>query len=81
MPLDTWPDFESYPGPSAALDAALMREVDLSAVPLNALQQSIMNAIVELYGTDLAAMGMRLADAKDAQALLDRVKTLRYPTR
>lgn len=80
-PLDTWPDFESYPGPSAALDAALMREVDLSAVPLNALQQSIMNAIVELYGTDLAAMGMRLADAKDAQALLDRVKTLRYPTR
>jgi phospholipase C len=37
-PLDTWPDFESYPGPSAALDAALMREVDLSAVPLNALQ-------------------------------------------
>ena len=81
MPLDTWPDFESCPGPSAALDAALMREVDLSAVPLNALQQSIMNAIVELYGTDLAAMGMRLTDAKDAQALLDRVKTLRYPTR
>jgi phospholipase C len=80
-PLDAWPDFESYPGPSAALDVALMREVDLSAVPLNALQQSIMNAIVELYGTDLAAMGMRLADAKDAQALLDRVKTLRYPTR
>jgi hypothetical protein len=30
LSLDTWPDFEFYPGPSAALDAALMREVDLS---------------------------------------------------
>jgi hypothetical protein len=56
------PDFQSYPEPSAALDAALMREVDLSAVPLNALQTSIMNAILELHGTDLAAMGMRLAE-------------------
>jgi hypothetical protein len=81
LPLDTWPDFESYPRPSPELDAALMREVDLSAVPLNSLQTSIMNAILDLYGTDLAAMGMRLADAKDAQALLNRVKTLRYPTR
>ena len=81
---DSWPDFPSYPGQSPALDATLMRHVDPNAVPVNGLQASILNAIVELYGKDpavAALAGMRVKTAKDAQKLLERVKILRYPAR
>src|SRR6267154_1369607 len=81
---DPWPDFPSYPGQSPALDATLMRHVDPNAVPVNSLQASILNAIVELYGKDpavAALAGMRVKTAKDAQKLLERVKVLRYPAR
>ena len=81
-PLDTWPDFKTYPGPSSTLDSTRMRGVDLSAMPVNGLQASILNAILELYGTDPALAGMqRVTNAHEAKLLLDRVKLLRYPAR
>ena len=79
--LDSWPDFEFYPGPSPALDATMMRAVDPSTVQLNPLQASILDAILELCVKDPAALNMRLTSAKDALALLNRVENLRYPAR
>jgi hypothetical protein len=79
--LDTWPDFEFYPGPSPTLDATLMRVVHPSTVQLNRLQISILDAILELCVKDPAAVNMRLTTAKDALGLLNRVKNLRYPAR
>jgi len=79
--FDTWPDLETYPGPSPALDATLMRAIDPSTVELNSLQVSILDAILELCVKDPAAVNRRLTSAKDALALLDRVKSLRYPVR
>ncbi len=66
--LDSWPDFEFYPGPSPALDATMMRAVDPSTVQLNPLQASILDAILELCVKDPAAVNMRLTSAKDALA-------------
>jgi phospholipase C len=79
--LDTWPDFETYPGPSPALDATLMRAIDPSTVQLNSLQASILDAILELCVKDPAAVSRRLTTAQDALAVLNRAKILRYPVR
>jgi hypothetical protein len=59
----------------------MMRAVDPSTVQLNPLQASILDAILELCVKDPAALNMRLTSAKDALALLNRVKNLRYPAR
>jgi phospholipase C len=77
--IDTWPDFDQYPGPSSTLDTTMMREVDLGMRPLNVLQSSILNAIVELHATDPSIAGMQVKTAKDALAVLNRVRSLRYP--
>jgi phospholipase C len=78
--LDDWPDFEPYPGPSAALGTTLMRAVDSSTIPLNRLQASILDATQELCLKDPASVSMRPTSA-NALLLLNRVKSLRYPAR
>jgi phospholipase C len=85
--LSTWPDFPFYPGPASTVDATQIRSLDLSAVPVNGLQASILNAILELYGSDPALAGLALAsgqqvtNAQEAKTLLDRMKVLRFPAR
>ncbi len=76
---DTWPDWKDYPGPSSTLDAARMREVDLSDVRLNGLQLSILDAIREFYADDPAVSGMAITTARDAKEFLERAKKLRHP--
>ena len=48
--LNTWPNWQVYPGPSSKLNAGLMQEADPNEVPLNDLQKSILNAIRKFYG-------------------------------
>jgi phospholipase C len=76
--LDNWPDFESYPIGPVSLDLRLMRDVDLSAIPLNVLQGSILKAIREFYARDLPGAGLPIG-AEDALELLDRARSFRFP--
>jgi len=83
--LDTWPDWEFYPGPSSTLDEALMREVDPSNVPLNDLQISILNAIREFYADDPALIdrvitSRDITTARDAKEFLEEAEKLRHPS-
>jgi phospholipase C len=77
--LSTWPDLSTYPGPSTALDTTLIRRMDPSTTPLNQLQSSILEATRELALKDPSSANLRLTTAKDAIALFDRVKNLRFP--
>jgi len=82
--LDTWPDWPVYPGPSSTLNEALMRQVDLSDVPLNDLQKSILDAIREFYASDpamsaMAITSMAINTVGDAKEFLEQVEKLRHP--
>jgi phospholipase C len=82
--LDTWPEWKHYLGPSSTLNEALMRQVDLRAVPLNDLQKSIVDAIQKFYADDPALRGFAIATmpittAADAKAFLEKAKKLRHP--
>ncbi|PYS25780.1 MAG: hypothetical protein DMF72_00645 [Acidobacteria bacterium] len=79
--LNTWPNWQVYPGPSSKLNAGLMQEVDPNDVPLNDLQKSILNAIRKFYG-DKFGLTM-LADreintAGDAKEILEQAEKLRH---
>jgi phospholipase C len=74
--LDTWPDWPVYPGPASTLNEALMTKVDPSEVPLNDLQKSIIEAIVEFYVPELAVLS--LETAADAKLVLEAVEKLRH---
>jgi Phosphoesterase family len=76
--LDTWPDFETYPGEQVSLDLKMMREIDLSTMPLNVLQGSILTAIHEFYAQELPGAALPTS-AKDALDLLNRAKFFRFP--
>jgi phospholipase C len=76
--LDTWPDFEPYPGKQVSLNFEMMREIDLSKMPLNVLQASILNAMRQFYAEDLKEAAFPTT-ARDARDLLDRAKQLRFP--
>ena len=81
--LDTWPDWEFYPGPSSTLNEELMRQVDPSDAPLNDLQISILNAIREFYADDpvmsaMAITTMPITTARDAKEFLEQAKKLRH---
>jgi phospholipase C len=82
-PLDTWPDWKHYPGPSSMLDEALLRQVDLRDVPLNDLQKSIVDAIQKFYADDPALSAyaiatMRIRTAGDAKDFLQQARKLRH---
>lgn len=55
----------------------MMHEMDLSKMPLNVLQGSILTAFREFYPQELA--GALPATAKDALDLLNRAKYLNFP--
>lgn len=76
--LDTWPDFKTYPGEHVSLDFTKLPKIDLSTIPLNVLQGSILTAIRELYAQDLPGQVLPFS-ARDALELLDRAKYLRFP--
>jgi hypothetical protein len=56
----------------------MLRAIDLSTMPLNVLQGSILSAIREFYAEDLKGAGLptTIGDALD---LLDRAKYFRFP--
>ena len=76
--LNTWPDWTFYPGPSSTLVEALMPTVDLSDVPLNDLQKSIIEAIAKFYADDPVLSGMVVNTARDAKAFLEKAEKLRH---
>jgi len=76
-PLDTWPDFGTYPGKKASLDLKKMREIDLSTMPLNVLQESIVTAIRQFYAQELRGTPVP-TNAKDARDLLSRAERFRF---
>jgi len=80
-PLNTWPDWQVYPGQSSTLDAAMMQAVDPSEVPLNDLQKSILNAILKFYGDRLglsALVEREITTAGDAKEILEQAEKLRH---
>ena len=59
-----------------------MRAVDLSDMPLNDLQKSIIDAIREFYGDDPAVSAFSeraVVTAGDAKEFLEQAKKLRHP--
>lgn len=75
--LDTWPDFENYPGAQASLDLKMICDIDLSTIPLNVLQSSILNAILEFYRQRLPEARLPTT-ARDAKELLNLVRSFRF---
>jgi hypothetical protein len=75
--LDSWPDYPTYPGGEVSLDFNTIREIDLSTMPLNVLQSSILAAMREFYAQDLPGATLPTT-VKDALELLDRAKFLRF---
>ena len=74
----TWPDWKVYPGGLSTLDETLMGQVDLGAVPLNDLQQSIVDAIKKFYVEDPVLSIMPINTARDAKAFLEGAEKLRH---
>lgn len=67
---DSWPDWESYPGPTAIVPE--VADVDQSTIPLNDLQKSILEATRDNLGLGRDADGevTALESAADARQLL-----------
>ena len=75
--LNTWPDFKAYPGEQVSLDLKKMQEIDLSTIPLNVLQQSIVTAMREFYAPELSGTPVP-TNAKEALEILNRAKYFRF---
>jgi phospholipase C len=75
--LDTWPDFRTYPGEQVSLDLKRLRDIDLSTIPLNVLQKSIVTAVREFYAQELPGTPVP-TNAKDARDLLSRAEYFRF---
>jgi phospholipase C len=79
--LDTWPNWEHYPGPRSTLNDQLLGAVDLHDRPLNDLQISILNAIREFYAGHPALSALPLAPITtvgEAKVFLEQAKKLRH---
>ena len=76
--LDTWPDWNVYPGPTSTLNEAMMQQVDPSDVPLNDLQKSIIEAISKFYAHDPVLSSMTVNTARDAKEFLEAAEKLRH---
>jgi hypothetical protein len=79
--IDTWPNWQVYPGPSSKLNVGLMAEVDPKDVPLNDLQKSIVNAISKFYGDKFGLTMLadrEITTAGDAQEILEQAEKLRH---
>ncbi|HVQ37110.1 MAG TPA: alkaline phosphatase family protein, partial [Pyrinomonadaceae bacterium] len=79
--LDTWPDWKDYPGGSPTLDLTRIGELDLSAIRLNELQLSILNAIREFYVGEPALSSKVIMTAQDAREFLEQAEKLRHRRR
>jgi len=76
--LDTFPDWAIYPGPTSTLNEAMMTQVDPSAVPLNDLQKSILEAMYKFYVHDPALSALSIDTAADAKFVLEAVAKFRH---
>ena len=77
-PSSTWPNWPVYPGPSSTLVESLMSKVSPSAVPLNDLQRSIIDAIKKFYVQDPLLLSMESKTAQDAKDVLQRAEKIRH---
>lgn len=76
--LNTWPDWQFYPGPTSTLDETMLAAVDQRNAPLNELQKSIVEAISKFYIHDPILSSIVVNTADDAQALLKAASKYRH---